>query len=87
MNVDHERKFNKLIPWVLIAVLLVVFLAAPAYGQYNEDKTRAALEKVDNLIERARQLVRESGNPQAQQYLEKAIYLRGQAKEKFAGKR
>jgi hypothetical protein len=87
MIIDHERKFKKLIPWVLLASLLVIFLAGPAYCQSNEDRARTALEKCDNLIERARQPVRESGNPQAQQYLEKAIYLQGQAKENFAGKR
>jgi len=83
----NDRKINRLFSWVLFLILLSVFIASPALGQTGADKVRAELEKTDNLIERAIQLVEESGSPQAQQYLEKAVHLQNMAKDNFQAKR
>lgn len=68
--------------FVLITGTIILGITDIAYSQIREE-VKKELEKTDRVIERAKEAVRESGNPKAQSLLEIAINLQTRAKEAF----
>jgi len=67
----------------LLGLIILLGVAGMARAQVAS-KVEYELEKTDRLIETATQIVHESGDEQALQYLERALYLQQIAWEKFA---
>ena len=84
MNYGIDRKFQSLLPLLVVGIVFIIFTAQPLFGQ-TASRIEEELNATDKVIERATDLVEESGNAQAEQYLEKANHLQGIAKENMSG--
>ncbi len=69
---------------VAVAAFAVLLLSTSAFGQ-SRDQVRGDLEKTDRLIERAEEVVKETGSVAGEGYLEHARELQFRAWEAFRG--
>ena len=80
MNFGTDHKIKRTLPLLIIGIVISIITAQPLFGQ-TASRLEEEINLTDKVIERATQLVEESGNAQASQYLDKAIHLQGLAKD------
>ena len=85
---EPEPKQSSLLPFVLlllaVGTLCVLCLPAIAGAQTRED-VAAELDKTDRVIEKAQDLLDETGAPRGREALDMAVRLQLQARQSFAG--
>jgi hypothetical protein len=81
---DIERKLSKNLTMMIISVLFAILFFASASGQ-SRDQVTGDLEETDRIIERADEVVKETGSEIGFSYLEHARELQGRAWEAHRG--
>jgi len=83
MRIGIERKFDMLRPLIIIILFLTVFLTNTVFGQTGTP-VEYEIERTEKIIERAQNYISDSGDEQARQYFEKAIFHQDKAYTYFA---
>jgi tetratricopeptide (TPR) repeat protein len=79
-NENHGRHMVRF----LLGFVMILAFSSSAFTQTQMNRVGMEIAQTDKIIDEAHRIVGESGSEQGGQYLEKAVYLQGRAKEQYS---